>query len=1390
MAGNQKELKVISTAKNPKNPYSKDIITDPRGQWAHPGEITKIPSGNITMQGVPYPVLGVDDLGNQQLMHPGLDYTFPGQSVIEYPQMPIARNGGDTRPENLKGMNFPYRIKDSVRRDQQIKDFYWNLLSENKNDGYAEQNIKSLNPFYGTDRFEKLTGQSGPDPDQYYGFDYNDIDTNKLNSWKQDYYKKQLGGGTGGWMDKYQDGGQSDNRSVAQMWQETTGLPWSAAKAMGITDGSYESNMKVREGLRQGHFDNVAQDNSYMVERPVHRRAPQQEQPRVAPVSHTSKPQPISHMIAAPVNKIPVQHALSPIYAPHPQPHLPPTVAAPVQAPVSKKPIYAPVPVPRVSVPPTVAAPVIQTPHVSTPVYIPAPVKVKPTVPAVGHATPISKPAPAPRVEPTEPTVSTPPIWLPPHLNQPPHIALPGVINVPKPVQKPINKHVPLPNINEPGVGPYLQNAGLHTPWENNEPHQVPVSKVPVNKAPDKTLKKGASDKVKVVTQNENLDDKSFLGPLFGNAPEWSTMGMKKGKPYDEEEWVKSHMPNHGVYVDKRTNTAYYIGSNNETGSFPVLTGKNVDLNSNPYTVEYLENHPEARNTPVGNYTLETPEINNRYVKFITLNDDESPGSYYNYIMKDYKGKIRDLTPVAGYGYKAPVSKSLAFHRLYSNNTNNPNDPEYLRRLNLLNNPNADQRCGSYGCTNATDESYDTINNLFPEKTPYVVMDSKNLNDLAKLNYLKSRMKSPVKQFGGGLDEFASGGAISLEKAQAFLEDGSIYGHPLSQAQEDYFQSIVDADDDNDSSSNDTDEDEMRYGGLKRRKRTTTNPMAGINRLMLPNEQYHTPKGRLFVPPHFQSGGTVSDLWEEHTGTPWSEAKKQGLTDGSYEANMKVRDMLMNSEIKKPQPIAKPKSPYGALPMKYNNSSETVNHGNSGVNKYNAGVAAQQIKHNIDNTSDEKFQQIYGTSKHRMKYDTDPKYKAQIDKEAAAADSKIYQTPNIDPNAMFMLPSHMSGQGAQDMQEFHKNIIGSALPIPGVEAVGKLPGTLDLVKGIPIALRDAKFRNKLTIGTKDAKQTFTNSYDWKKAFDAERASGVERPLLKKEINFLNQEIKDRGILEIDRRHPLDPRQPITKRGLLPEDYNLAKAKKDFIPNLIKGDVRSQYTMGPGRENAFNQYLGIPTKDNMYRIHPESFTKGNDIIYTVPHNKLKELEKINASGQHASIAPSKESFDVLSIAKESLSNNTKNFHNRAYDALHNAGWSKKQLGPKKNFTYDIEDPNWGADAAEGARSKIKNDVGYISDYDSYTNAHGNAYWENKQLPSGEQSWKMKDIWDINPFSRMKDKPKWIQKLDVAPIMGAKNFDVNLDYIINKAGKLKPLVPKKLGGKTGGWLDKYK
>lgn len=68
---------------------SKKAKVSKYGQWKYPGEDTIIPNANgrITMQGVPYPVLGIDDLGNQQMMMPGVDYQFPGNSVYEIPMM-------------------------------------------------------------------------------------------------------------------------------------------------------------------------------------------------------------------------------------------------------------------------------------------------------------------------------------------------------------------------------------------------------------------------------------------------------------------------------------------------------------------------------------------------------------------------------------------------------------------------------------------------------------------------------------------------------------------------------------------------------------------------------------------------------------------------------------------------------------------------------------------------------------------------------------------------------------------------------------------------------------------------------------------------------------------------------------------------------------------------------------------------------------------------------------------------------------------------------------------------------------------------------------------------------------------------------------------------------
>jgi hypothetical protein len=67
-------------------------IKDDRGQWAYPGEITEIGSNDITMQGVNYPVLGVSDTGDTQIMYPDQDYKFDGDKVTEYPMAQDGRN--------------------------------------------------------------------------------------------------------------------------------------------------------------------------------------------------------------------------------------------------------------------------------------------------------------------------------------------------------------------------------------------------------------------------------------------------------------------------------------------------------------------------------------------------------------------------------------------------------------------------------------------------------------------------------------------------------------------------------------------------------------------------------------------------------------------------------------------------------------------------------------------------------------------------------------------------------------------------------------------------------------------------------------------------------------------------------------------------------------------------------------------------------------------------------------------------------------------------------------------------------------------------------------------------------------------------------------------------
>jgi len=69
--------------------------------------------------------------------------------------------------------------------------------------------------------------------------------------------------------DTYAKGG----KVVSEIWTEKTGLPWNAARKMGLSDGSYERNIQLREELLQGAYDNIANDPDIKIEAPVNKPA-------------------------------------------------------------------------------------------------------------------------------------------------------------------------------------------------------------------------------------------------------------------------------------------------------------------------------------------------------------------------------------------------------------------------------------------------------------------------------------------------------------------------------------------------------------------------------------------------------------------------------------------------------------------------------------------------------------------------------------------------------------------------------------------------------------------------------------------------------------------------------------------------------------------------------------------------------------------------------------------------------------------------------------------------------------------------------------------------------------------------------------------------------------
>ena len=789
----------------------------------------------------------------------------------------------------------------------------------------------------------------------------------------------------------------------------------------------------------------------------------------------------------------------------------------------------------------------------------------------------------------------------------------------------------------------------------------------------------------------------------------------------------KRQIPQSGMVVDKRTNQAYYFGDKGETGNFPVLTGQKPNVNENTYNLDYLSKHPEGRGTPTGYYMMNTPGA-----------------AMHPSISKEYDGRVRNLNPISAFGVPAPKSKDIAAHWTYGFH----DDPkEYKRREKLYDCPPG-SRWTTYGCVNMQSSSFDELSKAIPTSDTMMVLDSKNYADKVLLDKAKGRMIKK-KQNGGWLDAYedddiyqeggqsivnylaGKGEKYSKEARQKLAEEKGIKNYDFSAAK-----------------------NIELLNKLKQEQaapKVVTPPAKGINSYYNPQLK---PMGsettqRIKINP---SKKALTQEDSEFMKLPFEQRKAIKLNKLSQQ-NPKDPDLLQATEeqglgsktwdaVSHPFTAATNLYKYGRLPNNF----------------------TQGPRNDLDLAADVINPATYINAAART--------------AKAATTGKTYTDI---PKALGSLAVNLAGDEApSDWNEAGMSTAGVA-----GDALLAMTG-LKGVKDARVANRNAKFNNTLTVGKGDQAQTFNNSAEWLKAYQEEVSATGPRALSKKEINFLNKEIKQRGVLEVQRRHPLNPLSAASKALIVPEDYNFGAVLKNLPKNawetLKHGTPEANYTMGHGRTAGWNNYLGMPTKNNPYRIHPESFTGGKDLTYTIPDAELQKLQ----GAFDEQIMP-KQGIRQLLINKEGVSK-SKAFNEKAYNTIakhyKEAGWDKEmisaELGPKSKFKYNPKtDPN-----APDWSNMESSDVYRTGDWDRYAGSHGGVGWKAEKIPGSKNTkWSMEDTWDINPFSRKENLPKVIQRLNAGKLLGGKDYHTQLDYIVSPTGhKITPMIPKEYGGST--------
>ena len=141
-----------------------------------------------------------------------------------------------------------------------------------------------------------------------------------------------------------------------------------------------------------------------------------------------------------------------------------------------------------------------------------------------------------------------------------------------------------------------------------------------------------------------------------------------------------------------------------------------------------------------------------------------------------------------------------------------------------------------------------------------------------------------------------------------------------------------------------------------------------------------------------------------------------------------------------------------AKPMKVSDNTSTTGYRQMAEGKL--FKINQQM--DLDKLDDITFGEKYGTSKHKVLYESNPVYKEKVDKNAVEVRKTFgsIDLPSTDirsknyegnPNLAFMTPQQTSPELKKNVEGFNMGLISSVLPIPGLMQTGEVKGLLNMI---------------------------------------------------------------------------------------------------------------------------------------------------------------------------------------------------------------------------------------------------------------------------------------------------------------------------------------------------------